>query len=160
MNIQLQEEKAQVNLASLYEQDYYLWLTTTAEILKSNNLSKLDLPNLIEEIQDMARSEKNALKSNLRIIIMHLLKYKYQPEKRTNSWRYTIREHRLRIREAFRNSPSLKPYFARVFAECYEDARKLAADETGLPLNTFPDEPMFTPEQTLDPEYLPSSARE
>ena len=155
MNIQLQEQ-AQVNLASLYEQDYYLWLTTTAEILQSNNLSQLDLPNLIEEIQDMARSEKNALESNLCIILMHLLKYKYQAEKRTNSWRYTIREHRRRIRKAFRNSPSLKPYFHQVFAECYEDARKLAADETGLPLKTFPDEAMFTPEETLDPEYLPS----
>ncbi len=150
------QQKPQINLTELYEQDYYLWLTTTAEILKSNNLSQLDIPNLIEEIKDMGRSEKNALESNLCIIIMHLLKYKYQPEKRTNSWRYTIREHRRRIRKAFRNSPSLKPYFHQVFAECYEDARKLAADETGLPLNTFHHEPIFTPEQILDPEYLPS----
>ncbi len=140
---------------NLYEQDYYLWLTNTAKILKSKDLSALDLPNLIEEIQDMGRSEKNALESNLCIIIMHLLKYKYQSEKRTNSWRYTIREHRRRVRKALRNSPSLKPYLNQIFPECYEDARKLAADETGLPLNTFDHKAMFTPEQTLDPEYLP-----
>lgn len=147
MNLKLQ--------TSLYEQDYYLWLTNTAKILKSKDLSALDLPNLIEEIQDMGRSEKNALESNLCIIIMHLLKYKYQPEKKTNSWRYTIREHRRRVRKALRNSPSLKLYLNQIFPECYEDARKLAADETGLPLNTFPNKAMFTPEETLEPEYLP-----
>jgi hypothetical protein len=76
----------------------------------------VDLANLIEEIESVGRSEKSALVSNLQIVLMHLLKYKYQPEKRSNSWLFTIFEHRDRLLEAFEVSPSLKPYFREVFA--------------------------------------------
>jgi hypothetical protein len=86
---------------------------------------------------------------------MHLLKYKYQPEKRSNSWRYTIIEHRLRLHKAFKHSPSLKRYFLQEFADCYLNARKLASAETGLAIATFPIESPFTAEQTLDEEFLP-----
>ncbi|MBV9387131.1 MAG: DUF29 domain-containing protein [Chroococcidiopsidaceae cyanobacterium CP_BM_ER_R8_30] len=140
-----------------YESDYYLWLEKTAALLREGKLSELDIPNLVEEIEDMGKSQKQALKSNLRILLMHLLKYKYQcrPDKYRNSWKYTIREHRKRIRETCKDSPSLKRYFTEVFNECYQDARELAADETGLPLDTFPQQSPFTPEQALDSNYLP-----
>lgn len=141
--------------STLYEQDYYLWLEKTASLLRDGRLSELDIPNLIEEIEDMGRSQKDALESNLRVVFMHLLKYKYQPSNRSNSWRGSITEHRIRINKAFRNSPSLKRYFQEVFDECYQDARKIAADETGLPLDTFPVQSSFTPEEVLNPEYLP-----
>ena len=144
-----------VQLSILYEQDYCEWILTTVNLLRQGRFSEVDLDNLVEELETMGRSEKSALESNLRVVLMHLLKYKYQPEKRTNSWRYTIREHRLRIDEAFKNSPSLKRYFTEVFAENYQQARKLAADETGLPVNTFPSECVFTLDETLNPEYLP-----
>jgi hypothetical protein len=77
----------------------------------------------------MSRKEKEALFNNLQVVLMHLLKYRYQSSKRSNSWRFSIREHRKRIERAFRNSPSLKPYLIEIFAECYQDARELAADE-------------------------------
>ena len=86
---------------------------------------------------------------------MHLLKYKYQPEKRSNSWRYTITEHHLRLHKAFKHSPRLKRYFLQEFAECYLNARKLASAETGLAIATFPIESPFTPEQTLNEDFLP-----
>lgn len=140
---------------TLYEQDYYLWLEKTASLLRDGRLSELDIPNLIEEISDMGRSEKRAVESNLVVILMHLLKYKYQPKKRSNSWKSTTREHRRRLRKAFQDSPSLKPYFGEVFDECYQDARLQAADETGLPLEIFPLESSFTPEEALNPDYLP-----
>ncbi|MGK7951176.1 MAG: DUF29 domain-containing protein [Xenococcaceae cyanobacterium] len=142
--------------SSLYEQDYYLWLQTTAKQLREGRLSEIDCVNLIEEIESMGRSEKNALVSNLQIVLMHLLKHKYQPEKRSNSWLFTIFEHRDRLLEAFEVSPSLKPYFREVFAKCYTKARKKASLETGLPISTFPTESPFTPEETLDTEYLPN----
>ena len=85
---------------SIYEKDYYLWLKNTANLLREKNLAELDLPHLIEEIEDMGKREKRSLYSNLKILLMHLLKYRYQPEKRSNSWRYTIEEHRQRIAEA------------------------------------------------------------
>lgn len=143
------------NLTELYEQDYCLWLENTVKLLEKRELSNLDISNLIEEIGGMSRREKKALESNLEILLMHLLKYKYQPEKITNSWKYTIREHRNKIKKAFKYSPSLKVLFQNVFAECYQEAIKLAADETGLSVNTFSQECLFSLEQVLDETYLP-----
>lgn len=139
----------------LYDQDYYLWIQQTIESLQQQKFNELDLANLIEEIEDMGKSEKKAITSNLRILLMHLLKYRYQPTKQTNSWLFTIREHRKRLQESFKTSPSLKRYYSEVFAESYQDARELAADETGLSINTFPEISPFTPEDTLNPNYLP-----
>ena len=140
---------------TLYESDFYLWLSTTAQLLRNGNFSEIDLDNLIEEIEGMARKEKQALKSNLRILLMHLLKWNYQPDKRTNSWRSTIREHRKRLKDAFDDSPSLKPYYLDFFTHGYQDARELASDETGLSFDTFPVDSPFTPEETLNEDYLP-----
>ena len=103
----------------------------------------------------MSNSEKTALESNLRVLLMYLLKYHYQPHKFSNSWLFTTREHRKRLIKAFQKSPSLKPYYESVFAECYQNGKELAADETGLPLGTFPDVFPFSPEDTLNPDYLP-----
>jgi hypothetical protein len=87
---------------------------------------------------------------------MHLLKYQYQPEKRSNSWKYSIREHRNCLYDQFEDSPSLKRDFNDVFQQCYANAREEAADETGLSIDTFPIESPFLPEQSLNTEYLPS----
>lgn len=139
----------------LYEQDFCLWVERALVLLREGNLRDLDLENLLEEIADMSNSQRQALESNLKIILIHLLKYKYQPDKRTNSWRYTIVEHRQRIRKAFKNSPSLKRHFLEEFADVYLDARQLAAIETGLPINTFPLESPFTSDRSLDEGYFP-----
>jgi predicted DNA-binding ribbon-helix-helix protein len=140
---------------TLYDQDFYRWIETTVSLLRSRKFNQLDLDNLIEEIEDMGKSQKQALMSNLRVLLMHLLKWKYQSDLISNSWRYTIREHRKRIQKALLASPSLKNYYLEVFDESYQDARELAADETGLPLDTFPDESPITEEDTLNPDYLP-----
>ena len=141
---------------SIYEKDYYLWLKTTVEQLKQGNLSAVEINYLIEELESMGRKEKSALSSNLQILLMHLLKYKYQPEKRSNSWRFTIFEHRDRLIELFEESPSLKPYFKEVMNKCYEKARKKAAIETGMDISLFPTDLPFTVEEILDTEYLPN----
>jgi predicted DNA-binding ribbon-helix-helix protein len=102
-------KQKQVN--SLYKQDYYLWIEQTIELLQEQKFNEIDLSNLIEEIKDMGKSEKRAITSNLRILLMHLLKYQYQAEKRSNSWLFTIVEHRQRIQELLETSPSLKSSF-------------------------------------------------
>ena len=140
---------------SIYEKDYYLWLKTTAERLKQGDFSAVEINHLIEEIESMGRKEKSALSSNLQILLMHLLKYKYQSEKRSNSWRFTIFEHRDRLIELFEESPSLKPYFKEVINKCYGKARKKAAIETGIDIVLFPTDIPFTLEEILDTEYLP-----
>ena len=143
------------NTANLYDRDYYLWLSHTAQLIKDGKFAEIDATNLIEEIEDMGRSEQRGVESNLVIVLLHLLKYKYQSEKRTNSWKSSIREHRRRLRKAFAASPSLKQYFEQVFDECYQDGREQAADETGLTLDTFPTCSPFTPAEVLNSDYLP-----
>lgn len=143
------------DLTILYEQDYYLWLETTAKLLREGKLSALDTVNLLEQIEDIGRSEKRAVESNHKILLMHLLKYKYQPENRSNSWVASIVEHRQRLKKAFKESPSLQPYFTSVFNDCYQDARELAAAETGLAIDEFPVETPFNPEEVLNSDYLP-----
>ncbi|NBD15467.1 MAG: DUF29 family protein [Cyanobacteria bacterium] len=139
------------NQPQLYDQDYYLWLKTTQKQLATGDFSALDIANLVEELADRGKSEKRSVESNLTILMMHLLKYQYQPQKRSNSWLFTIREHRRRLEKLFKDSPSLKQYCTEVLNECYDDARELAAAETGLPLETFSHQTCFTIENILNP---------
>ena len=144
---------------NLYDKDYYLWLEEISQLLQDGKWLELDIENLVDEISAMSKSQKRAVYSNLKIILLHLLKYKYQPEKRSNSWLSTIEEHRQRLQEIFEDSPSLSNYFLEIYSagKCYHDARRLAAKETSLAMDAFPSESPFTPEEILNPEYLPDS---
>jgi hypothetical protein len=144
------------SLFNPYEQDYCVWLGQTIEYLQAKEFTAIDLEYLIEELKDMGRSQKDALESNLQIVLMHLLKYQYQPEKRSNSWRYTILEHRDRLERAFKHSPSLSPYLQSVFDECYRKARRKASVETGMDIHIFPIASPYSVEQVLDLDYLPA----
>jgi hypothetical protein len=140
---------------SFYEQDYYAWTEEQAALLRAGQTAGLDLDHLAEEIEDMGRSQRRAVKNALIVVLVHLLKYRFQPERRTNSWRATIREHRRRLRDEFADSPSLRPYAEHIFAECYQDACEEAADEAGLPPEVFPPACPFTLDQVLDRNFLP-----
>lgn len=142
-------------VTSLYDLDYQQWLETTIRYLSDRNFEQIDVEYLVAELQAMGKSEKSALESNLAILLMHLLRYKYQPQKQTDSWRNSIVEHRRRIIRSFKYSPSLKRYFEQVFDECYMDARQDAKTETQLPLITFPEVCYFSKEEVLDPDFLP-----
>jgi hypothetical protein len=142
-------------LEYLYDRDFNLWIITTAELLREGRLAELDVANLLEEIETMGRSEKSALKSNLVVVLWHLLKWKYQPEKRSTSWELTIAEHRRRLRDAFEDSPSLKRYFNECFDQCYQDARRQAKIETKIAIAAFPKTSPFTAEHCLDQDFLP-----
>jgi hypothetical protein len=143
-------------LANLYEIDYLAWIELTVSKLRSQDLDAIDWGNLIEEIEDMGKSARNSLKSNLRIILLHLLKWQYQPSHRSRSWQSSIIEHRLRIEDAFAESPSLKRYFVDVFDEAYLGAIQLASSETGIAKKTFPKLCPYAPEQVLDEDFLPN----
>ena len=142
-------------LTSPYDLDYQQWLETTVTYLSDRNFEQIDLEYLVAELQAMGKSEKNALESNLLILLVHLLKYKYQPQKQSDSWRNSIVEHRRRIIQSFKYSPSLKRHFDLVFDECYVDARQDAKTETQLLLTTFPEVCYFSKEEVLDPNFLP-----
>ncbi|WP_413175446.1 DUF29 domain-containing protein [Anabaena azotica] len=140
--------------ATLYDQDYSLWLETTIEKLREHQFQAVDIENLIEELETLGRSEKKALRSYLRLIVMHLLKWQYQPEKRSKSWQITIRDNRFEIEEALQDSPSLKPQLTELLTQCYPRAVMEASEETGLPVSTFPTSCHFTIEQILDQNFL------
>jgi hypothetical protein len=139
---------------TLYNQDYYQWLIQTAKLLKKKKFTQLDLENLIEEIESLGKSEKRAISSNLIIVILHLLKWRYQPEQRSNSWKSSIREHRRRMQELLTDSPSLKNYLPEILADCYLAAKKQASDETGLSVVAFPEECPFSLAESLDEDFL------
>jgi Domain of unknown function DUF29 len=146
----------------LYTTDYHRWLEITIQQLRDGNLAALDVDNLLEELEDMGRSEKRSVYSNLKILLLHLLKYRYQPtiaavSGRSNSWLGSIVEHRQRLNKAFKDSPSLKPYYAEIFAEAYGEARELVAAETGMDIADFPAESPFLSEAVLRSGYLPEN---
>ncbi|MCC3411916.1 MAG: DUF29 domain-containing protein [Microcoleus sp. PH2017_29_MFU_D_A] len=147
--------KLEVDRHKLYDTDYLRWIETTVEKLRSRDYSNIDWENLIEEIEDMGRSERRSLESNLVVIILHLLKWQFQPDRRSGSWKASIAEHRRRIRKAVKDSPSLRPYLEEVLAECYADAVEQASAETGLSIETFPQLSVYTSTEVLDSNFLP-----
>ncbi len=142
---------------TLYEQDYCLWLEKTIEQLRSRQFSGLDLDNLIEELESMGRSDRRAIKSLLTKLLEHLLKLAYWASEReynANKWKVEIRTFRQQITDLLTDSPSLKPYLAEIFEECYGRARNNVIDLIGLSANTFPIDPVANLDQTLDENWL------
>lgn len=144
-----------MKMNTLYDRDFNLWVNQTVNLLQTGEFNQLDVEHLIEEIQDMGSNRKDALESNLIRVLQHLLKWKYQPQRRSNSWKASITEHSLRINKMLKKSPSLKGYFEQVFSECYGDARLIASQETGLEISIFPVECPFEQVDVLNPQYLP-----
>ncbi len=147
--------KLEVDRQKLYDTDYLRWIETTVEKLRDRDYSNIDWENLIAEIEDMGRSECRSLQSNLVVIILHLLKWQFQPERRIGSWKGSIVEDRRRIRKTLKDSPSLKPYLEEVLVECYADAVEQASAETGLSVDTFPQLCIYSAVEVLDSNFLP-----
>jgi hypothetical protein len=141
--------------AGLYERDFNLWVEEQVALLKAGAVQRLDLENLIEEIRDMARRQRKAIRSDLIMVLTHLLKWQHHPQQRSTSWTGSILEHRRRIRDEIEESPSLAGYPGEVFERCYRGAREQAAAETGWPQARFPEVCPHTIEQVLDADFLP-----
>jgi hypothetical protein len=141
--------------APVYEQDRHAWATYTATLLHQGRLGELDIANLTEELDSMSASERRELYSRLKVLLMHLLKWRYQSEHPSDSWGFTIDEQRDQLAYLLRQSPSLKPTVPTVVEEAYPAARRFAARETRLPLATFPERCPFAVEQILDLDYWP-----
>lgn len=141
--------------APLYERDYALWVEQQARLLEAGRFAELDLPNLIDEVEELSRSQKRAIRNNLNVLLLHLLKWQFQPDKRSGSWRDSIREHRSRVADECEDSPSLRRYPRDIFTKMYGRARQRVADQIGLALEVFPKAPPFSVEQALDPDFLP-----
>ena len=139
-----------------YDQDFYAWLVYNAQLLREGRLSTVDAAHVAEELEDMGKSQKRALASHLRVLLIHLLKWRCQPQLRGPSWRVFIRNARDRIEAIVADSPSLGRLPQELFAQEYAKARKYAADETDLPLATFPETAPFSLDDALTEDFLPS----
>ncbi len=145
----------------LYDSDFFAWTQDQAGRLRRLAAERsnvdLDLENLAEEIESMGRSEQQQLESRLTVLLLHLLKWRFQPSLRGNSWRLTIKEQRNRIERHLRKNPSLKAQLGETLADAYSDALIGAERETGLPEDTFPPACPWAFEQMMDSSFLPDA---
>lgn len=152
-------------LHTLYDSDFQHWLEKTINYLKNQQFSQLDIQHLVEELEDLGRSEKKALESNLMILMAHLLKLKIQnnvPEQMKGSWYDSVVEHRQRVCKSLRDTPSLKSYLEMAVQSAYPDARKVAIKEGklakfGIPIppeEIYPATCPFTLKQLLDDDFM------
>lgn len=130
-------------LPTLYA-DVAAWCDEQARLLREGRHRAIDAANIAEELESMGSSQRNELADRLEVLLAHLLKTKFQPQKESNSWRATIVAQRSRIRRLLAASPSLKHGLEAIVASVYGDARELTAAETGLPLKTFPERSPWT----------------
>jgi len=143
--------------ATLYETDFYGWIKQQVAMLRGRNVDNLDFENLIEEVESMGRSEKRELESRLELLLMHLLKWQYQPQRRSSSWEATILEQRRKVVRHLRENPSLRGALPETYEEAYGDARLAAASETKLPRATFPTDCPWTFEQAVADNFWPEA---
>ncbi len=138
-----------------YESDLYGWAMESADLLRQKRFEEIDVENIAEEMESMGKSNRRALSSHLAVLMAHLLKWKFQPVRRSKSWTLTIKHQALRIHRLLEESPSLKNQIETNLRDAYEEARIIAASETGIDEKDFPKNCPFTLEQCLDSKFLP-----
>jgi len=145
--------------AELYEEDFYAWTQTTAALIRAGKWHDLDREAVAEEIESLGKRDWRELASRIAVLLRHLLKWRYQPERRQRgrSWRSTIWEQRSRLRRLLRQSPSLAPLVPLTLQEEYTEARQRASEETGLPLATFPPACPWEVQEVLDVDFWPEA---
>lgn len=142
--------------ATLYDQDFLKWTEQQVEFLQKGSWESLDIENLVEELESLGRTEQRELGSYLQVLIMHLLKCQYQPERRTNSWETTISNCRDKIQDCLEDTPSLQRFLQdpEWIAKYYRRSRREAAKATQMPLELFPKECPYSMDQILEPNFL------
>jgi len=139
-------------MSDLYDRDFYAWANEQARLLRAGDLSGADIANIAEEIETLGRSEKRELVSRLTVLLQHLLKWQFQPERRGRSWELSIANARDDLIDQLGDNPSLKAVLPEAIATGYRRARRNAEQETGLPGTTFPIECPWTFEQVMRDE--------
>ena len=142
---------------SKYDRDFYGWATEQAELLRKGRLGEADVEHIAEEIESMGRGEKRELVSRLAVLLLHLLKWAYQPALQGKSWRLTIEEQRRQITRHLRDNPSLRASLDEAMADAYGDAVLRAERETDLPRDVFPWGCPYTFAQAADATFWPDS---
>lgn len=138
------------SLAKLYEPDETAWLDASSRLIRDGRFDELDYKNLASYLDDMAKSERREVEHRLEVLIEHLLKWQFQSNKRTPSWKRTVVEQRQQLIKLL--TKTLRRHVEDVIAECYRGGVELAAAETNLPKHAFPATCPFTLDQILTEE--------
>jgi len=145
-----------LSATNLYDKDFYAWTQETLQALRAKDTKRLDFEHLAEEIEDMGAKEKSALGSRLRVLLMHLLKWEYQPSHRSKSWEITIDQQRDHLKDLLDFNPSLKPKVSGFLALAYTRAKRDFHKETGIVQTTLPENCPYTLADILSTEYYPA----
>jgi hypothetical protein len=141
-----------------YDTDFYAWTQAQAAALRAKKWLALDVDNLAEEIESLGRSDRRAITHQLERLLLHLLKWVYQPDQRARrgrGWRGSVRQARTAIADLLEDSLSLRDYPAQRVALAYRRARQQSAIQTGLPLATLPETCPWSSAQLLDEDFWP-----
>ena len=142
---------------TIYEQDFQAWTLENAALLRQGKLADIDVLHIAEELEGMGASERRELQSRLQVLVCHLLKYQYQPERRGKSWLLTIGHQRDAIDRLLKQSPSLRALLdnAEELGDIYAKAVRDAVIETDLDRHLFPSRCPYAIDQLLDGDFLP-----
>jgi hypothetical protein len=138
-----------------YLTDFNSWIDHTAQSLRERRWHEIDLEQLITEVEDLGKSERRGIASQLTRLLLHLLKWQHQPQRRSDSWLDSITDARTQIELAIADSPSLKNYPAEQLVDCYQRACRQASKQTGLELALFPVDCAYTLDLILAEDWLP-----
>ena len=138
-----------------YEEDYSAWLAERAALLRRGQWGESDVEQTAEELEGMGKGERRAIEGDLRIVIVHLLKWRHQPSLPSPSRLQPIDNARDEIERRLADCPSLRPRLDEMVRARYANARKNAMRETGLPMETSPQTCPFGADELLDERYLP-----
>ncbi len=140
---------------SEYSKDFYTWALHNPELVRQKKFSEMDIEHIAEEIESMGRASRRELINRFSILLAHLLKWQFQPVKRSKSWVLTIKNQRFEITDLLDESPSLKPEIVLQLGHAYEKALLLASEQTGIDEDEFPQDCPFSVDQCLDSAFLP-----
>ena len=140
-----------------YDHDFYAWALHNARLLDERRFSEIDIKHIVEELEDVGKSERRALESHIRNLLLHLLKWQYQTHLRGSSWRQSIRNARIAVNKITKDSPSLKPLITLLMLDEYQNAKADAVDETGLREEIFPITCPYAETDLLRHEFWPDS---
>ncbi|MGI8933450.1 MAG: DUF29 domain-containing protein [Phormidesmis sp.] len=143
-------------MGQAYQVDFNAWTDQTAQLLREGRWAEVDIEHLIEEVEDLGKRDRRAVVSQLIRLMLHLLKWQHQPERRTDSWLDSITDARVQIELALQDSPSLRSYLAEQVETSYRRARRQAPKQTSLDVLTFPQACPYALAQVLDEDWLPS----
>ncbi len=142
-------------MANLYEADFLAWTESQADALRTRQVGALDWVNLLEEVESMGVSQRHELRSRLKQLLMHLIKWQWQPERRGPSWLTSIGNQRYEINGLLKDSPSLKRFIPDIMVDAWARARVEANEETGIQVKSFPEVCPWSLEREILSEWLP-----